>query len=441
MAARCPTWREPEAILALAELAVAEREGVRRDDIARAARRAAGRAGRVALLRHAAHRHLVVADPPPRRRRAGRSATSCPTRSPPTSQRDGLYATRRCSRVSSLARPGAPSRPRRLAAIAGYAADKKAIDIVELDLRGVLGYTDYFVICSGNTDRQTKAIHDGIHQGLKKEHGLLPRRVEGLSEARWILMDYLDVSCTSSRRRRATSTASSSSGARPRGAPSDERLERTRGRPSRRPRESGASRARTRDLVTASHALSQLSYSPKRSVSSARASVIAVVAGCVRRSGRAAEDDRRTRHGTSTSVDRQPEARAVSSCAVGRDARRSRRACTSCARSRVAASVVAAVDARTPCRVGGDGSRHLRAGPTCTGRGSTSDATRWSKPRPVVAAAPPPPGRSTTIPSFDRPPLRSRPRRSLPSAWSGQTFDYEHCSCAATEIRRVHGAR
>ena len=82
----------------------------------------------------------------------------------------------------------------RLAAlIEDYAADKKAIDIVELDLRGVLGYTDYFVICSGNTDRQTKAIHDGIREGLKKDHGLLPRREEGVAEARWILMDYLDV--------------------------------------------------------------------------------------------------------------------------------------------------------------------------------------------------------------------------------------------------------
>src|SRR6059058_6067968 len=79
------------------------------------------------------------------------------------------------------------------AAIAGYAADKKAIDVVALDLRGVAGYTDYFVVCSGNTDRQVKAIHDGIHVGLKKEHGLLPRRVEGVTEARWILMDYLDV--------------------------------------------------------------------------------------------------------------------------------------------------------------------------------------------------------------------------------------------------------
>src|SRR3712207_3688385 len=84
--------------------------------------------------------------------------------------------------------------PDRLAElIAGYAADVKAIDLVELDLRDVLGYTDFFVICTGNTDRQTKAIHDRVHEGLKKDHDLLPRRVEGVGEARWILLDYLDV--------------------------------------------------------------------------------------------------------------------------------------------------------------------------------------------------------------------------------------------------------
>jgi ribosome-associated protein len=95
---------------------------------------------------------------------------------------------------TSTASEGSVVGPARLAElIVAHAADKKAIDVVELDLRGVLGYTDFFVICSGNTDRQTKAIHDGIHQGLKKDYGLLPRRVEGLNEARWILMDYLDV--------------------------------------------------------------------------------------------------------------------------------------------------------------------------------------------------------------------------------------------------------
>ena len=76
---------------------------------------------------------------------------------------------------------------------AEYALEKKAQDVLSLDLRGLNGFTDAFVICSGTSDRQAKAIHDAIHFGLKKEHGLLPRRVEGVTESRWILMDYLDV--------------------------------------------------------------------------------------------------------------------------------------------------------------------------------------------------------------------------------------------------------
>ena len=76
--------------------------------------------------------------------------------------------------------------------IADIAADRKAIDIRVLDMREIVGYTDWFVICSGNTERQTKAIHDAIYAELKKEEGLLPRRAEGQREARWILLDYLD---------------------------------------------------------------------------------------------------------------------------------------------------------------------------------------------------------------------------------------------------------
>ena len=78
-------------------------------------------------------------------------------------------------------------------AIATYAGDKKAIEVVALKVHEVLDYTDFFLVCSGNTDRQVKAIHDSIYQGMKDDHGLLPRRVEGVQEARWILMDYLDV--------------------------------------------------------------------------------------------------------------------------------------------------------------------------------------------------------------------------------------------------------
>ena len=76
--------------------------------------------------------------------------------------------------------------------IAELASDRKAADIVVIDLREIVGYTDYFVICTGNTERQTKAIHDAIHQDLKDSHRILPRRVEGQGQARWILMDYLD---------------------------------------------------------------------------------------------------------------------------------------------------------------------------------------------------------------------------------------------------------
>jgi ribosome-associated protein len=76
--------------------------------------------------------------------------------------------------------------------IASIAADKKARDVRVIDLRGIVSYTDFFVVCSGNTERQAKAIHDAVHESLKHEDGLLPRRAEGAREARWILLDYLD---------------------------------------------------------------------------------------------------------------------------------------------------------------------------------------------------------------------------------------------------------
>jgi ribosome-associated protein len=76
--------------------------------------------------------------------------------------------------------------------IAELAAERKAIDVRVLDVREVVSYTDWFVICSGNTERQTRAIRDAVHRGLKDGHGLLPRRAEGEREARWVLLDYLD---------------------------------------------------------------------------------------------------------------------------------------------------------------------------------------------------------------------------------------------------------
>lgn len=76
--------------------------------------------------------------------------------------------------------------------IAALADEKKARDIVALDVAELLGYTDVLVICTARNERQAKAIHDEVHLRLKQDMGLIPRRVEGLPEARWVLLDYLD---------------------------------------------------------------------------------------------------------------------------------------------------------------------------------------------------------------------------------------------------------
>jgi ribosome-associated protein len=78
-------------------------------------------------------------------------------------------------------------------AVAEYAADAKAEQIVQLDLRGLTSLADYFVICTGRSDRQVRAIHDRIHLGMKNQHGTLPIRVDGATQSQWVLMDYGDV--------------------------------------------------------------------------------------------------------------------------------------------------------------------------------------------------------------------------------------------------------
>ena len=72
------------------------------------------------------------------------------------------------------------------------AADKKAIDLVVLDLRKVTDFADYFVICSGAVDVHVKAIGDNIENELRKQ-GVKPLHVEGTENLRWMLIDYVDV--------------------------------------------------------------------------------------------------------------------------------------------------------------------------------------------------------------------------------------------------------
>ena len=60
-------------------------------------------------------------------------------------------------------------------------------------MRPVCNYTDFFVICTGQNPRQTTAIHQEVHERLKRDHRMLPRSVDGQRESSWIVADYLDV--------------------------------------------------------------------------------------------------------------------------------------------------------------------------------------------------------------------------------------------------------
>ena len=69
------------------------------------------------------------------------------------------------------------------------ALDKKAADVVLLDLRNTPAFTDYFVLCSGQNTRQVKAIADAIEEALRAAK-VRPAHIEGYDRAEWILMDY-----------------------------------------------------------------------------------------------------------------------------------------------------------------------------------------------------------------------------------------------------------
>jgi ribosome-associated protein len=72
------------------------------------------------------------------------------------------------------------------------ALEKKALDPVLLELKGATSFTDYFLLCSGKSDRQVQAIAQGIEEALKKK-GIRPLGQEGMIGGRWVLMDYEDV--------------------------------------------------------------------------------------------------------------------------------------------------------------------------------------------------------------------------------------------------------
>ena len=76
--------------------------------------------------------------------------------------------------------------------IATLCLEKKASDVLILDLRPLTSITDFFVICSGESNIQVKAISDHIYEELKKQKSR-PLHIEGYANQEWILIDYVDV--------------------------------------------------------------------------------------------------------------------------------------------------------------------------------------------------------------------------------------------------------
>jgi ribosome-associated protein len=76
--------------------------------------------------------------------------------------------------------------------LVAIAESKLASDVVVLDVRELVGYTDFLIVCTARNERQATAIHDEVYLRMKRDHGRLPASVEGERDAQWVLIDYLD---------------------------------------------------------------------------------------------------------------------------------------------------------------------------------------------------------------------------------------------------------
>lgn len=76
--------------------------------------------------------------------------------------------------------------------VAELADSKKAEDIVVLDMRGLVAYTDFLVVCTARNERQAGGIVDEVRVQVKRDSGLLPSGADGGGDAGWSILDYLD---------------------------------------------------------------------------------------------------------------------------------------------------------------------------------------------------------------------------------------------------------
>lgn len=91
--------------------------------------------------------------------------------------------------MSTRGRSRGPRRP--LGVVLAALADRKVVDPIVLDLRGLCGATDYFIIGSGTSDTHVRGMADHVMETLARQ-GVKPHHVEGLAQGRWVLLDYVD---------------------------------------------------------------------------------------------------------------------------------------------------------------------------------------------------------------------------------------------------------
>jgi ribosome-associated protein len=108
-------------------------------------------------------------------------------------QRSRSSAAKTRSTRARTATKRAPAKlPKAIVCAVRAARDKKAFDLIVLDLRNAGGFTDFFVICTGGNPRQVTAIADSVRETLKSELDERPALTEGVDRSEWILLDYFN---------------------------------------------------------------------------------------------------------------------------------------------------------------------------------------------------------------------------------------------------------
>jgi ribosome-associated protein len=104
----------------------------------------------------------------------------------------GLKTKSVATTAATTRKKAPPKFPKSVAGAVRATLDKKATDVVVLDLRKASGFTDFFVISTGANPRQINAIADAVEETLRTEFGERPHLTEGIEKSQWILLDYFN---------------------------------------------------------------------------------------------------------------------------------------------------------------------------------------------------------------------------------------------------------